>query len=141
MYVKGHSNDERCRKAVNVAELGSDIVDFRVQFGSCGLFHSDVSRSLPVIGLTLLFPGRSQLCSGHTETPKASHLQVTGVQNPLCLQYRNSRHLHRFQCLHADNIRHHRQHRTPTHLQHAHLQLKWQRHLQRRDWRQPDAEG
>jgi len=41
MYVKGHSNDERCRKAVNVAELGSDIVDFRVQFGSCGLFHSD----------------------------------------------------------------------------------------------------
>ena len=43
MYVKGHSNDERCRKAVNVAELGSDIIDFRVQFGSCGLFHSDVS--------------------------------------------------------------------------------------------------
>ena len=43
MYVKGHSNDERCRKAVDLAQLGSDVIDFRVQFGSCGLFHSDVS--------------------------------------------------------------------------------------------------
>jgi hypothetical protein len=41
MYVKGHSNDERCRKAVDLAQLGSDVIDFRVQFGSCGLFHSD----------------------------------------------------------------------------------------------------
>jgi hypothetical protein len=45
MYVKGHSSDERCRKAVNVADLGSDKVDFRVQFGNCGLFHADVSRN------------------------------------------------------------------------------------------------
>ena len=53
MYVKGHSNDERCRQAVNVAELGVEIVDFRVQFGSCGLFHSDVSQQ-NIISLTNL---------------------------------------------------------------------------------------
>lgn len=50
MYVKGHSNDERCRKAVNVAELDGEFVDFRVQFGSCGLFHSDVSTHRLVTG-------------------------------------------------------------------------------------------
>ena len=53
MYVKGHSNDERCRKAVDLAQLGSDVIDFRVQFGSCGLFHSDVSCHIK----NLLRPG------------------------------------------------------------------------------------
>ena len=43
MYVQGHSNDERCRQAVNVEEVGKGIVDFKVLFGVCGLFHSDVS--------------------------------------------------------------------------------------------------
>ena len=43
MYVKGHSKDERCGKAVNVNELGSEVLDFKVLFGTCGLFHSDVS--------------------------------------------------------------------------------------------------
>ena len=43
MYVKGHSKDERCGKAVNVNELGSEVLDFKVLFGTCGLFHLDVS--------------------------------------------------------------------------------------------------
>jgi hypothetical protein len=43
MYVKGHSNDERCRQSVAVPETGIQVVDFKVQFGSCGLFHNDVS--------------------------------------------------------------------------------------------------
>ena len=46
MYVKGHSNDERCRQSVNAKELESGIVDFKVLFGVCGLFHSDVSRKV-----------------------------------------------------------------------------------------------
>ena len=46
MYVKGHSKDERCGKTVNVPELGVEVVDFKVNFGTCGLFHSDVSTSL-----------------------------------------------------------------------------------------------
>jgi hypothetical protein len=41
MYVKGHSKDERCGKAVNVNELGSEVIDFKVLFGTCGLFHLD----------------------------------------------------------------------------------------------------
>ncbi len=44
MYVKGHSNDERCGKAVNPGDAVSPI-DFRVQFQTCGLFHFDVSLS------------------------------------------------------------------------------------------------
>jgi len=40
MYVKGHSNDERCRQSVTF-ENGRVPVDFKVQFGVCGLFHSD----------------------------------------------------------------------------------------------------
>ena len=43
MYVKGHSNDERCRQSVNFLETGRVPVDFKVKFGVCGLFHSDVS--------------------------------------------------------------------------------------------------
>ena len=46
MYVKGHSNDERCRQSVNAQELERGIVDFKVLFGVCGLFHSDVSRKV-----------------------------------------------------------------------------------------------
>ena len=41
MYVKGHSNDERCRRAVSMQDRGE--IDFKVLFGVCGLFHSDVS--------------------------------------------------------------------------------------------------
>merc|ERR1711892_1598717 len=41
MYVKGHSGDERCRQSVNAQELERGIVDFKVLFGVCGLFHSD----------------------------------------------------------------------------------------------------
>ena len=41
--MKGHSNDERCRQAVNFERDGFSIVDFKVHFGACGLFHSDVS--------------------------------------------------------------------------------------------------
>ena len=43
MYVKGHSNDERCRQAIDVQQTGIDNIDFKVQFGTCGLFHNDVS--------------------------------------------------------------------------------------------------
>ena len=45
MYVKGHSSDERCRESVNFLQSGRRVVDFKVLFGVCGLFHSDVSHS------------------------------------------------------------------------------------------------
>ena len=43
MYVKGHSNEERCRQAIDVQQTGVANIDFKVQFGTCGLFHNDVS--------------------------------------------------------------------------------------------------
>lgn len=46
MYVKGHSNDERCRQSVNFVETGRRVIDFKVLFGVCGLFHSDVSYEI-----------------------------------------------------------------------------------------------
>ena len=45
MYVKGHSSDERCRESVNFLQSGRRVVDFKVLFGVCGLFHSDVSHT------------------------------------------------------------------------------------------------
>ena len=43
MYVKGHSNEEKCRSAVDFRETGVRPLNFTVNFGSCGLFHNDVS--------------------------------------------------------------------------------------------------
>ncbi len=38
MYVKDHSNDPRCRRAVEPDEA-ADTIDFKVEFETCGLFH------------------------------------------------------------------------------------------------------
>lgn len=51
MYVKGHSNEERCRQAIDVQQTGVANIDFKVQFGTCGLFHNDVS--CPMVGAKL----------------------------------------------------------------------------------------
>lgn len=42
LYVKGHSNDERCRKIVPQESATVDEV-FKVNFGECGLIHINVS--------------------------------------------------------------------------------------------------
>ena len=42
MYVKGHSHDPRCRKAVEPGQ-GVRPIDFEVDFDTCGLFHYQVS--------------------------------------------------------------------------------------------------
>ena len=44
MYVKGHSNDPRCRRAVEPGE-SREIINFNVDFDTCGLFHFQVSLS------------------------------------------------------------------------------------------------
>ena len=94
MYVKGHSNDERCRQSVNAQELERGIVDFKVLFGVCGLFHSDVSRKIHKSSLFHNFhiSGRSQLRLGDTETSQISHIQIPSIQNPLCVQHWNTNH-------------------------------------------------
>ena len=77
------------------------------------------------------FSGRSQLHLGDTEASQTGHIQVTSLQNPLCLQHRHARHLHRLQRVDADHVWHDRQHGTPADVQYADLQLQRQRHLQR----------
>ena len=42
MYVKDHSHDPRCRRAVEPGEAARPI-DFEVDFDTCGLFHYQVS--------------------------------------------------------------------------------------------------
>ena len=44
VYVKGHSNDAKCRRLVTSNDI--DSIDFKVLFGECGLIHVDVSFSL-----------------------------------------------------------------------------------------------
>lgn len=40
LYVKGHSKDEECRRVLNLSgESTSRTEIFKVNFGSCGLFH------------------------------------------------------------------------------------------------------
>lgn len=41
MYVKGHSQDQNCRRSVEPGEA-SEPVDFSVKFDTCGLFHFQV---------------------------------------------------------------------------------------------------
>ena len=45
LYVKGHSKEEECRKLISVPEdTGSTKLEtFKVRFGTCGLFHDNVS--------------------------------------------------------------------------------------------------
>ena len=44
LYVKGHSKEEECRKLIAVPEdTPSKIEIFKVQFGTCGLVHINVS--------------------------------------------------------------------------------------------------
>ena len=43
MYVKGHSHDPRCRKAVEPGQ-GVRPIDFEVDFDTCGLFHYQVGN-------------------------------------------------------------------------------------------------
>lgn len=40
IYVKGHSQDPKCRKLV-MSSSASEFVDFKVQFGHCDLIHRD----------------------------------------------------------------------------------------------------
>lgn len=40
IYVKGHSQDPKCRKMVS-SSAPSEFVDFKVQFGNCDLIHRD----------------------------------------------------------------------------------------------------
>lgn len=42
VYVKGHSNDAKCRRLVTSNDI--DSIDFKVLFGECGLIHVDVSN-------------------------------------------------------------------------------------------------
>ena len=42
LYVKGHANVPKCQRHVQQGEAAAPI-DFDVSFGTCGLFHSDVS--------------------------------------------------------------------------------------------------
>ena len=64
MYVKGHSSDERCRESVNFLQSGRRVVDFKVLFGVCGLFHSDVSLKCfnALTFIIYLFRVRPTLC-------------------------------------------------------------------------------
>lgn len=40
IYVKGHSQDPKCRKLV-MSSSANEFVDFKVQFGNCDLIHRD----------------------------------------------------------------------------------------------------
>ena len=40
IYVKGHSQDPKCRKMVS-SNTANEFVDFKVQFGNCDLIHRD----------------------------------------------------------------------------------------------------
>jgi len=42
MYVKGHSHNPACRRTVDPIDT-ADLVEFTVKFGTCGLFHFNVS--------------------------------------------------------------------------------------------------
>ena len=58
MYVKGHSNEERCRLAVDFRETGVEEINFKVLFGTCGLFHNAVSKPLYfTVGRVSIFIG------------------------------------------------------------------------------------
>ncbi len=58
MYVKGHSNEERCRLAVDFRETGVEEINFKVLFGTCGLFHNAVSKPLySTVGRVSVFFG------------------------------------------------------------------------------------
>lgn len=46
IYVKGHSQDQNCRRLVTSNEI--DNIDFKVLFGNCGLIHVDVCITLIV---------------------------------------------------------------------------------------------
>jgi hypothetical protein len=40
IYVKGHSKDEECRRVIDISDNLSDRTEnFKVHFGSCGLYH------------------------------------------------------------------------------------------------------
>lgn len=45
LYVKGHSKDEKCRRVISI-EQGERIEYFKVNFGTCGLIHVNVSNCL-----------------------------------------------------------------------------------------------
>lgn len=45
LYVKGHSKDENCRRVVTLPHDSTPRTElFKVQFGSCGLTHVNVSE-------------------------------------------------------------------------------------------------
>lgn len=48
IYVKGHSQDPKCRKLV-MSSSASEFVDFKVQFGHCDLLHRDGEASFVLV--------------------------------------------------------------------------------------------
>lgn len=65
VYVKGHSKDEQCRQAIALPTGVSMMTEiFKVNFGSCGLIHINVSIILPktyLLRLVIFSPdGRSK---------------------------------------------------------------------------------
>lgn len=45
LYVKGHSKEEQCRRLISIpAQTPQTAEVFKVNFGSCGLIHINVSR-------------------------------------------------------------------------------------------------
>lgn len=50
LYVKGHSKDEACRRVVSLPPDGQARVEtFKVQFGSCGLIHTNGVASFVLV--------------------------------------------------------------------------------------------
>ena len=46
LYVKGHSKDEKCRRIIAIDRgVKEHYIKFKVEFGTCGLIHINVSRS------------------------------------------------------------------------------------------------
>lgn len=54
LYVKGHSKDENCRRVVTLPHDSTPRTElFKVQFGSCGLTHVNVSERLSCIAVAV----------------------------------------------------------------------------------------
>lgn len=47
LYVKGHSQDPQCRRMVSSSER--EIIDFKVQFSTCGLIHVNGEASFVLV--------------------------------------------------------------------------------------------
>ncbi len=63
MYVKDHSHDPRCRKAVTPEDARAGSIDFKVMFDTCDLTHFQV-RTRTAVGASFQIISVSRLlCS------------------------------------------------------------------------------